>query len=263
MGLRFRKSIKIAPGVKVNLNKKSAGISIGPRGAKLTTNTKGKTTATVGAPGTGLSYSTSVGGKKKKSSKVNTSHKKTNTPKKNEFESTKQWYQKTGWAIAFLIIFFPIGLFLMWKHTNWNKIIKIIITAIFIFAFIGANNGSSDTTETHIYDNAEVLNVMNGSGTDIIGETSLVIADSNEITDEELNDWYFNYVVMNDFNWCVILYSDSDNNEGVYATHGYLQEGVIFSIDDTDGTYIIEDSSNAITYYPTDDDALEIQVEGE
>lgn len=65
MGLRFRKSFKIAPGVKVNLNKKSAGVTIGTRGAHYTVNTSGKRTASVGLPGTGLSYSTSSGGKKK------------------------------------------------------------------------------------------------------------------------------------------------------------------------------------------------------
>lgn len=65
MGLRFRKSFKVAPGVKVNLNKKSAGVTIGTKGAHYTVNTSGKRTASVGLPGTGLSYSTSLGGGKK------------------------------------------------------------------------------------------------------------------------------------------------------------------------------------------------------
>lgn len=65
MGLRFRKSFKIAPGVKVNLNKKSAGVTIGTKGAHYTVNTSGKRTASVGLPGTGLSYSTTSGGGKK------------------------------------------------------------------------------------------------------------------------------------------------------------------------------------------------------
>ena len=58
MGMRFRKSKKIAPGVRVNLNAKSASISIGPKGFKKTFSTSGRTTTTVGIPGTGLSYST-------------------------------------------------------------------------------------------------------------------------------------------------------------------------------------------------------------
>lgn len=65
MGLRFRKSIKVAPGVKINLNKKSAGVTLGTKGAHYTINTSGKRTASVGLPGTGLSYSTSSGGGKK------------------------------------------------------------------------------------------------------------------------------------------------------------------------------------------------------
>ena len=42
MGLRFRKSFKLLPGVKINLNKKSAGITFGTRGAHYTINTSGK-----------------------------------------------------------------------------------------------------------------------------------------------------------------------------------------------------------------------------
>ena len=32
MGLRFRKSIKIAPGIKINLNKKSTSVTFGGKG---------------------------------------------------------------------------------------------------------------------------------------------------------------------------------------------------------------------------------------
>lgn len=39
MGLRFRRSIKIAPGVRVNLNKKSASVTFGPKGLKHTVST--------------------------------------------------------------------------------------------------------------------------------------------------------------------------------------------------------------------------------
>ena len=61
MGLRFRRSIKIAPGVRVNLNKKSASVTFGPKGLKHTVSSTGKSHTTVGVPGTGLSYTTSGG----------------------------------------------------------------------------------------------------------------------------------------------------------------------------------------------------------
>lgn len=67
MGLRFRKSFKAAPGVKINVNKKSVGVTLGTRGAHYTINSKGKRTATVGIPGTGLSYTTTSGGRKRPS----------------------------------------------------------------------------------------------------------------------------------------------------------------------------------------------------
>lgn len=67
MGLRFRKSFKIAPGVRVNVGKKSIGISAGVKGARVSVNSSGRKTTTVGIPGTGLSYQKTekIGGTKK------------------------------------------------------------------------------------------------------------------------------------------------------------------------------------------------------
>lgn len=65
MGLRFRKSIKIAKGVRVNFNKKSVGVTLGTKGFHHTINTSGRRTTSVGLPGTGLYYSKSSGGNRK------------------------------------------------------------------------------------------------------------------------------------------------------------------------------------------------------
>ena len=62
MGVRYRKSIKIAPGVRVNLGKKSASVSVGGKGYRKTFSTTGRTTTSVGIPGSGLSYTTTSGG---------------------------------------------------------------------------------------------------------------------------------------------------------------------------------------------------------
>lgn len=55
--MRFRKRIKIAPGVSLNVGKKSIGARVGGRGYGVSTNTKTGTRASVGFPGTGISYS--------------------------------------------------------------------------------------------------------------------------------------------------------------------------------------------------------------
>lgn len=65
MGFKYRKSIKIAAGVRVNLGKKSASVSIGGKGFRKTYSTSGRKTTTVGIPGSGLSYSTSTSTLKK------------------------------------------------------------------------------------------------------------------------------------------------------------------------------------------------------
>jgi len=54
-GFRFSKRIKIAPGVRLNLNKRSTSLTIGGKGLHYTVGTKG-TRASAGIPGTGLSY---------------------------------------------------------------------------------------------------------------------------------------------------------------------------------------------------------------
>lgn len=61
MGFRFRKSVKIAPGVKVNLGKKSVGVSVGGKHGGVSINSKTGARARVSAPGTGLSYSKKIG----------------------------------------------------------------------------------------------------------------------------------------------------------------------------------------------------------
>lgn len=66
MGFRFKKSFKVAPGVKVNLGKKSVGVSVGTKGFRKSINSSGRSTTTVGIPGTGISYSKSSSLKHKK-----------------------------------------------------------------------------------------------------------------------------------------------------------------------------------------------------
>jgi hypothetical protein len=63
MGLRFRKSFKIAPGVRFSIGAKSSSISFGGNGLRYTINSKGRRTTSVGIPGTGISYVTSSSSK--------------------------------------------------------------------------------------------------------------------------------------------------------------------------------------------------------
>ncbi len=63
MPLRFRKSIKILPGVKLNFSKSGISTSLGGRGGSVNFGKRGVRT-TVGVPGTGISFSKQVGSPK-------------------------------------------------------------------------------------------------------------------------------------------------------------------------------------------------------
>jgi uncharacterized protein YraI len=56
MGFRFRRSLRVAPGIRLNLSKSGLSTSLGGRGASLNLGPRG-TRTTLGIPGTGLSWS--------------------------------------------------------------------------------------------------------------------------------------------------------------------------------------------------------------
>ncbi len=54
MSIRFRRSMKLMPGVRLNFSKSTVGLSFGVPGARYTINSKGRRTISAGIPGTGL-----------------------------------------------------------------------------------------------------------------------------------------------------------------------------------------------------------------
>src|SRR4051812_49002943 len=60
MGFRFRKTFKIAPGVRLNLSKKGTSWTLGGRGAAVNVGGRSGPKATVGVPGTGISFTQSL-----------------------------------------------------------------------------------------------------------------------------------------------------------------------------------------------------------
>ena len=95
MGFRFRKSIKLFPGVRVNLSKSGISTSIGKPGATINLSRRG-TRGTVGIPGSGISYS---------ETKSNSLHSSVNTNPDNPQEPTK------GMSMGALLLWGILGLF--------------------------------------------------------------------------------------------------------------------------------------------------------
>jgi len=60
MGWSYRRSRKIAPGIRVNFSKRGLGLSVGPHHAKISISPTGRRRLSVGLPGTGLRYTDSL-----------------------------------------------------------------------------------------------------------------------------------------------------------------------------------------------------------
>lgn len=66
MGLRFRKSITLCKGVRLNLGKTGASVTFGQKGYHKTISTSGRVTTSVGIPGTGIYWTDTqqIGGRR-------------------------------------------------------------------------------------------------------------------------------------------------------------------------------------------------------
>ena len=221
MGFRFRKSINLGGGVRLNLNKKSAGISFGGKGFRYSINSNGRKTATAGIPGTGLYYTKSSGGGKKKSGKYQKAANNYNPPSNgmppqgnyypptppngnNDFNNYNQPQKShNAAAIIWRILFFPVGLYLMWAKTNWNKIVKIVITCFFalllLIGFIGAGNqselpaSSSGITSITLEDENIRLDKS-----DLLNDNKLIYVDFTDNGSAELLNSDFVFVFSNE-----------------------------------------------------------------
>lgn len=61
VGLRFQRRFSLIPGLRVNLSKSGASLSVGRRGAWLNFGGKREPNVTVGLPGSGLRYNAQLG----------------------------------------------------------------------------------------------------------------------------------------------------------------------------------------------------------
>ncbi|MFK7691658.1 DUF4236 domain-containing protein [Paenibacillus sp. HJGM_3] len=68
MGFGFRKSFKIAPGIRMSASKSGLGLSFGGKGLRYSVHSSGRRRTTASIPGTGISYSSSSSSRNYRSS---------------------------------------------------------------------------------------------------------------------------------------------------------------------------------------------------
>ncbi len=59
-----------------------------------------------------------------------------------------KWYQKPVTVVLFLILFFPVGIYLMWKHELWNKTSRVLVSVFFGFLVIANIDNKEKNTNT-------------------------------------------------------------------------------------------------------------------
>ena len=120
MGIRFRKTINLGGGLKLNLNKKSAGLSFGSKGARFSVNSDGRKTTSIGIPGTGLYWTKTSDGKS---------------------SLTPLNIVTLVLLIPFILLYWLFQLILwpfkqLFKYIKKNKVLKIFFTIFIIIAVL-------------------------------------------------------------------------------------------------------------------------------
>lgn len=156
MGFRFRKSVNLGGGTKLNISKSGIGISTGIKGARKSINTSGKSRTTLSLPGTGLSYVKESGGKSGPYHQSNTGRSTSGTynagqsaiPSGSNRPPKKPFFQRPWVAILFLFFFAPVGIFLIWKYfPQWKKGSKIALSVVFGVFWVAAAFGGGSSKD--------------------------------------------------------------------------------------------------------------------
>lgn len=150
MGIKFRKSINLGGGTKLNLSKSGVGISTGVKGFRVSKNTSGRSRVTASLPGTGLSYTKEYGGSgsfgNSQAPPTHYSHSHSysgggSAPSGGgpEKKDKPPFFQRTGIIILLLILFPPVGICLMWRYMpQWKTGMKVALSILFGLVFIFA-----------------------------------------------------------------------------------------------------------------------------
>lgn len=186
MGFRFRKSKKILPGVRLNFSNKSVGVSLGGKHARVSVNSSGRKTYSASIPGTGISYVKTSSGKHTSEQNHSASGGGYSTPQPSSPGGKKG--PSSGWTIFWLIVFFPVGLVMMWMG-NWNKKVKIGISAFFAAVVLISFAVPTDTPEADPA--AEVVESEVPSEIESESASILEIATEIESETESITETYY------------------------------------------------------------------------
>lgn len=113
------------------------------------------------------------------------------TPATPPPKQENKWYRQPGGIILLLIFFFPVGLYLMWKYTNWSKNAKIVVSAIIgVFVIISAAMPREDTLQpvSNLSSNADINSSSSSSTTTTTTTTTTTAVTTTSTTTSGKNE---------------------------------------------------------------------------
>lgn len=132
------------------------------------------------------------------------------------------------------------------------KLRRLTILLVLVLTVLTACGSGDSVKKEGIYRNALVVDVKNGSGTEVIGKMSVSQVPKEEITEEALLDWCVNHIKANDLSYSIIRY-DGDVDHGVYGTGNQIITNVNIQ-KEADGTYSYVGDTEDTKYYIVNDD---------
>lgn len=161
-----------------------------------------------------------------------------------------KFYQKAWFIILFLIVFWPIGVILMWKFANWNKIVKIIISVILaiccIVMIVAPDSSTTSEPATSAPSTTSKPTVEEKQGKDAVSNNETTSA--TKITETEDYNKATAWMAVDDYcrnnkGWSITEYSKDrvEIKDGQYYV--YVNRTMV---DGSEGTflYILEPYGN-------------------
>ena len=134
---------------------------------------------------------------------------------------TETKFYKRTWFIVLMLLFVPpVGIFLMWKFTRWNQVLKVILSVVFgilfIFALmIGSSEDKSKIEEAEATQQEEALTEQESEPADMKAElkekygiSSRGVAVPNDVTGS----------------WTELFISSAEANDPTLWAYDYVKE---------------------------------------
>ena len=166
-----------------------------------------------------------------------------------ENQITQKWFQKPITVILFLIFFFPVGLYLMWKNELWSKTVRVVVSVFFgLLVLVNINKGGRNSEpDSGVYR-------VNGDKTDIYCGSSTFI-EIKKCGEERIVEFYSE---SGGVKACVTEGSYKMDKNGEFTIYGLSNQNTFGAAEQFNGSYKWGDDEFGIRCLFKDDSGIKL-----